>query len=98
MDPNDTDRKANDVSDTCIEPARKSKKDDIYVPENLACSISSAGQLAVAAINSPITAQSVTDMKVTASSALVSNVKCDTMKMKATSVGGMLIYSYSTYC
>ena len=96
MDPNDTDRKDNDVSDTGIEPERK--KDGIHVHENVACSISTSGQLAVSAITSSITAQSVTDMKVTAGNVLVSQAKPDNMNISAINMGGMLIYSYSTYC
>ena len=96
MDPNDTDRKDNDVSDTGIEPKRK--KDGIHVHGNVACSISTADQLAVSAITSPITAQSVTDMKVTAGNVLVSQAKSDNMKIRATTIGGMLIFSYSIYC
>jgi hypothetical protein len=96
MDPNDTDRKDNDVSDTGIVPERK--EDGIHVHGNVACSISAAGQLEVSAITAPITAHSVTDMKVTAGNVLVSQAKSDNMKIRATNIGGKLIFSYSTYC
>jgi molybdopterin-binding protein len=60
------------------------QKDGIHVHGNVACSISTAGQLAVSAITSPITAQSVTDMNVTAGNVLVSQAKSDNMKIRAT--------------
>lgn len=91
MDPDDTDSKDNDVSDTGIETDRKQA--DIHVEGNVVCAISAAGPLAVSAISSPITAPSVTAMTVTAGNVLLNQAKADNIEISATNIDGMLIYS-----
>lgn len=92
MNRNDTDSKDKDIADTGKET--ESKKDDIHVKGNIACAISSVGQLAVAAVTSPITAQSVTDMKITAANVPINQANADLLTIRASNISGMLIYSY----
>ena len=88
MDPNDIDRKDSDVSDTGIDTERKQA--DIHVEGNLVCAVSSAGPLAVAAVTSPVTAHSVTGMKIIAANVPIGQAKSNNLKIKATSISGML--------